>query len=209
MADTSTVPKLWGISGIRSAPDNDLNEADLQVAQNASPAGYKLNVRTGGAWVQDIFRRRDEFIIKPVNETRTNTATLQTDDVLRFQLLANTKYHLRVDLHFDTGTLSDFKWRHTGPESPTLVRLRRQWLAPGGSEWDGIACDVEYSQSDLVILGVGSPAGITGGVVLVEGVIHNGASSGPFAIQWAPNTAQPAEQTTVYAGSTLEFQVVQ
>lgn len=209
MAENSPVPKLWSSQGIRSAPDNDLNQGDLQVVQVASPASWTLNVRTGSAWVQDIFRRRNEFIVKQIDEERTNSDTLSDDENLKVTLIANTRYRVRVCLYFDTHELADFKWRHTGPASPTLVRLRRQWLAPGASAWDGIACDTAYSTGDLVVAG-GSPPAVdsNGGVVIVEGIIHNGANQGLFTVQWAQNVAQVGQTTRVRAGSSLDFQYV-
>lgn len=176
---------------IPSAPQKaDLTElyawAQALVAVLARPAPLEMP-----AWVS---------VKKTVDEVRSATTTLTNDAALAFPLLANKSYILRGKLFFDTSALGDFKWRHTGPASPLLVRIKRGSLAPGDTAFTTLAVDTSFSSGDIVI----TSAAANGGFVDFEGLIQNGANAGAFAIQWAQNTSD-AGATTVRAGSYLEW----
>jgi hypothetical protein len=69
----------------------------------------------------------------------------------------------------------DFKFRHTGPASPTLVRIEREWILPGTAAWvPGV--DTAFSAADIALAGTGT----IGGVIYFEGIIHNGPNAGTF-----------------------------
>ena len=139
-------------------------------------------------------------IAKSLDTTRTATTTLSADPDLQFAMVASAKYWISLRAFFDTTDIADFKWRHNGPASPTLVRLLRRWILPGGTAEAGIAVDTAFSSADLAIVSTGT----NGGIVKLEGVVANGVNAGTFSFSWAQNTSN-ASNTIVRAGSTLEY----
>jgi len=139
---------------------------------------------------------------KTADQTKTATTTLGADTILQFPMTANTKYTIRMEVWFDTTAAGDFKWRHAGPTSPTLVRLRRQWIIPGGTAFAGIAVDTAFSAADLTLTGTGT----NGGFIMLSGVVHTGANAGTFSFQWAQNSSD-AGNTIVRAGSYIDYAV--
>lgn len=154
----------------------------------------QLPPAAGSAWTT---------VKKTGDQSVTNNATLFDDAALRFAMLANTKYAIRGRIYFDTGATGDFKWRHVGPSSPALVRIRRQNILPGTTAWANIAVDTAYSAADIALAGTGT----NGGYIEFEGIIQNGAAAGEFKFQWAQNTAN-GTPTVVRAGSHLEYAVI-
>jgi hypothetical protein len=142
------------------------------------------------------------MVKKTSDTTRTANTTITADPALSFALAANTKYFVRVRVFFDTTAAGDFKFRHTGSASPTLVRLRRAHVVPGATAFAGIAVDQAFSASDVAVAGTGT----NGGYVEIEGVIHN-LNAGTFAFAWAQNTSD-AGNTSVRAGSYIEYMTV-
>lgn len=138
-------------------------------------------------------------VVKATTETVQSNTTLFTDAELKFPMLANTKYTFRLRVIFETGATGDFKFRHTGPASPTLVRITRAHIIGAGSAYAGITTDSAYSASDVAVAGA---AGV--GWVEFDGIIHNGANAGDFAFRWAQNASQ-AVDTSVYAGSYIDY----
>lgn len=138
-------------------------------------------------------------VSKAADETRNSTTTLTVDDTLSFTMAANTKYRVRMMVVGYCAATPDFKWRHAGPASPTLVVLRRRAMYGTSSETN-IGIDTAYSAADLLI------SGETSFVIELFGVIHNGATPGDFEFRWAQNTSD-AGNTTVRAGSFLEHEV--
>ena len=140
------------------------------------------------------------LVSKTADQSITSDNTLNNDSQLLFPMLANTKYQFKLEVFFDTGTTPDFKWRHTGPASPTLVRIVERGSVPGsGTLSFNIA--TAYSTADNTLT---STSGTTGGYVTLEGIIHNGANAGDFHFQWSQNSSS-ATATTVRAGSYIEY----
>jgi hypothetical protein len=142
------------------------------------------------------------LVAKKADQIRTATTTIAPDDELLFSMAAGAKYLVRGGVFFDTTASADFKWRHVGPASPTLVRIKRQWLVPDSAAFAVFYAfvDTAFSGVDLAVVGTGT----TGGCVLLEGVVHNGANAGNFSFNWAQNTSD-AGNTIVRAGSYLEY----
>lgn len=153
---------------------------------------------TAGSLINTWFLAR-----KMVDQTINNSVVLVDDSDLRFPVNANTKYNFRAKIFYDTVASADFKWRHSGPLVPTLVRIARNTIVPGGTSFADISVDLAFSAADVVVTG---GAGL-GGYVTLHGIIQTGISSGTFVFQWAQNTAQLAD-TTVRAGSYIEWMVL-
>lgn len=181
-------------------------QLDLDAKQAASakgqPNGYAALDGTGkvpsaqlppagGGWWSVVHKAADT--------TRVN-ATLASDPDLQFAMDAASRYVLRGRVYFDTGATADFKWRHAGPASPALVRISRSWILPGATALAGVAVDAAFSAADLALAGTGT----NGGWVDFDGVVTT-VAAGTFAFQWAQNTATAGQNTTVRAGSYLEY----
>ncbi len=126
---------------------------------------------------------------------------LAVDAVLKFPMVAAGVYALRGKLFWDCSATADFKWRHTGPASPTSVRIYRYTVGPAAGALGNLLTDAAYSAADLA---VATAAGTTGGYATFEGCIVNGVNAGDFAISWAQNTSDVGA-TTLLAGSYLEY----
>jgi hypothetical protein len=141
-------------------------------------------------------------VAKTSDETIQSDTTLNADAALVFAMSANTKYSFKLFVIFDTGATGDFKFRHAGPSSPTLVRIRRHHIIGAGTAYAGIAIDTAYSSVDVAVAGSAGP-----GVVEMDGIVHNGANAGNFEFQWAQNASE-AVDTTVRAGSYIQYRAL-
>ena len=135
---------------------------------------------------------------KLADTTIASDATLTSDADLQAPIAAHALVLIRAKTYFTTSAAADFKYRITGPASPTRVRIKRQAVAPGDTALSEVAVDTAYSGSDISV-----PGGAGSGVIEIEAVIANGATAGNFGISWAQNTSD-ASDTTVEAGSYIE-----
>ena len=148
-------------------------------------------------------------VMKTSTETRTTTAVLAADSVLKVAMQANTKYAIRLTVFVDSLATPDFKFRLAGPASPTLVR---SWMvlyggpASGGTTASSATSRLEntYSAADITIV---SAADQLGTKLSIDMIIHNGASAGDFEFQWAQNTSS-GSATSVLAGSYLDWRQI-
>jgi hypothetical protein len=136
---------------------------------------------------------------KAADTSRSANVTLAADPDLTFTMAANTRYSIRARIYFDTTAAADFKFRTSGPATPTLVRIARSHVVPGTTAMV-VAVDVAYSAADVALTGTGT----TGGYIDIDAVIVNGATAGAFQFLWAQNTSD-AGATIVRAGSYLEW----
>lgn len=139
---------------------------------------------------------------KLIDTARTATTTLAADPDLKVPLAVNTLTTIRGKIYYTTTAAGDFKWRHTGPASPTRVRVNRHTVAPGDTADSGIATDSAFSSGDITVLG---GAGV--GVITIDAFIQNGANAGSFGISWAQNTSDGGN-TIVEVGSYLETAIL-
>jgi hypothetical protein len=179
---------LRGGSGLERVPRRGARLARVEQHSNFTRPGSL------GIW---------NVVKKVADQTKTANITIANDTELSFAMAPSTKYQVRGTILFDTGATGDFKWRHVGPASPTLVRLFRQWIIPGTAVFAGMTVDTAFSAADLALAG----AGTTGGLIQLEGAVHNGLNAGNFAFAWAQNTSD-ATATIVRAGSYLEWMQV-
>lgn len=184
-----------------------INSGDIGSGKIASGAvtgfyGTTRHITSGSIGGYDLGSGLNSWvtIYKGSDEAKTNTNTLGTDTALQFSMVANAKYAVRLQAFFDTPPAADFKWRHVGPASPTLVRIKRNWIVPGGTAFAGIAVDSAFSAADLSLTATAS----SGGFVELDGIVHNGANTDVFGFSWAPNTAASGD-TIVRAGSRLQY----
>lgn len=137
-------------------------------------------------------------VMKTVSETNVNDAVLSDDAMLKFTMAANTKYTIRLKVFFTTAAFPDFKYRVTGPASPTLVR-RHITRAAGGNPPTMLAIGTAYDSADVPLAGPGAE-----GIIDEEIIVHNGGTQADFKFQWAQNTSN-GTATIVRAGSYIEY----
>lgn len=133
---------------------------------------------------------------------KTSNTTLSADDTLKFAMGANKKYQVRARIFYITGGTPDFKWRHSGPASPTRIALSRRTIAPGATSNSNIALDTAYSSADVAVDGAAGT-----GCVYIDGIVENGANAGDFEFHWAQNTSNGTGTYTI-AGSYIEYREV-
>lgn len=155
------------------------------VIQNDAPAA------SGGAWTT---------VKKTSTTTRTSTSTLAPDPDLKVTMLANTTYHIRGVIYGSTNATPDFKYRFTGPASPTSVRIDRiHRMITGTPPSNGMSA--AYDSSDLVFNATWNQA------FMFEFWIQivNGANAGDFNFEWAQNTSDVAN--TNVTSSFIDYMV--
>lgn len=144
------------------------------------------------------------MIFKTADETRNNNAVVADDSMLLVPMLANTRYSIRGTIIGTTLLTPDFKYRHNGPAAPIQVHVERTHRVGGGPSFATLTGDDAYSAADIPMI---SAADGSFGIWL-DVMVNNGANAGNFAFQWAQNTSDPGN-TTVWAGSYLEYRIVQ
>lgn len=147
--------------------------------------------------------RSGKRVLKTADETTASDTTLSDDAILKFTVAANTKYHFRLVIFYDTPTAADFKYDVNGPASPTLLQLHTRHVAPGATAYAGIAIQTAFAFGPTSITETSG----TNGCILIDGILHNGANAGTVAFRWAQNTSN-GSNTTVRAGSYLEWSQV-
>ncbi len=137
---------------------------------------------------------------KLATESRSAVTVVASDADLVFPVAARTNYAFWLQAFFEGPTTGQFKFRLDVPSSPTLFRNRIQYVVPGATN------NTNAVQTAAANINIASFSAATGGVMAMNGVLHNGANAGLLAFQWAQNTSD-AGATVVLAGSFL--QVVQ
>ena len=152
------------------------------------PTTFTSTVSGAEAWTR---------IIKSADTSRSNTITPTADPDLQFAMAANKKYSIRIRLFTKNTPSGGIRINYVGPSSPNLIDMGHASILVGSTSYANIGVDIGYPASDLVHTS-GSA------FFMFDGVIHNGSSSGTFAINWAQNSST-SNPTTMLAGSYLEF----
>jgi hypothetical protein len=143
-------------------------------------------------------------IFKTTDETRTNTTTYQPDSQLNFYMDANKSYVYRANLFFSSTANGDFK---VSPSSTSPVFrnvMTRRSISPGATAYGNIlvsSTGALSSVSATVLQTITGPPGI----VNLDGTITNGSSANTFYVMWAQNAADGLGNTTVMAGSYIDW----
>jgi hypothetical protein len=182
--------KLAYSTGTDSFAQTDLTLAGRALLDDATAAAQRTTlgiVDTGWANVS-----------KTADQSKSSDTTFASDATLTFTLNKSTDYLVRGRVFFTTTATADFKFRFTGPASPTSVRIMRKGVAGGAAAYSEILIDTAYSVA-VELLGAGVE-----GLVEFDAIIENGLNAGAFAFQWAQSTSS-ATNTTVLEGSYLEY----
>ena len=121
-------------------------------------------------------------------------STLQDDDELTFELVANATYMLHGNLRINAHTTPDFKF---------------QWSLPASAIVDGHVTAFDGSADETVLnfneTAATSIAGVSAdGSMSMAGVIITAGTAGTAVLQWAQVTPD-ANDTTVKAGSWISL----
>ena len=165
-------------------------EAAQTIANNIT---YKLDKRIMNPLSTDATTVR-----KSVDESVTNSSTLQDDNELSLEVAANTTYVGEIVLGYTAGTTGDFKAAVTFPSGGTLFASVQR---TDGTTYAEAAGGQLSSGTSISGGGLGTtiPA-----LQFWRFVFMNGSTAGTFQVRWAQNVSN-GTATTVKAGSVLKF----
>lgn len=141
-------------------------------------------------------------IVKPAFTSRTSTTVLAADPDLKLALPANSKVNIRLRFQALINATPDFKYRISGPTSPTLIRGMARVVQSSGTAPAARIINT-YDSADQTI----TATSLFTANVEVDIYIENGANAGDFELLWAQNTTDAAS-TRIEAGSYLEYRFV-
>jgi hypothetical protein len=142
---------------------------------------YYQKTTDGGntGWI--LLGAATQLAIKAGDESVTNSAALQDDDDLTFELDANGVYALEFGLtYFSNSFTPDFKMAWSEPDGTYYWSGTEQELAGGPSLVSG---------DQLSTGAIGTISGGTSAYMQGSGTILVGGAGGTFVLQWAQNTA--------------------
>lgn len=139
--------------------------------------------------------------IKTSDETSgLATTTLQNDDELFVSVAANTNYNVTGwIMESATGSNPDIKINYTYPAGATFKR----------TDWGpAVSSTVVADTIDTSPQTTGDSPRASGSErsIYIQGELKVGVTAGTFRVQWAPNTSDGANTTTVKAGSRIVLQ---
>ena len=164
---------------------------------------------TGGnpSWATMQSLANSTYVIYAASDqTKTSDDVLADDATLVTTLVANSKYRLRFDVWFESGSVPDLKWdlAFTGTTTSILVKSTAAFfvaasLATGSST----ATSVLFGYSTIGVVRTDAAAGGSDIFALtITAAIETGASGGTFSLRWAQNTSS-GTATTRRRNSTL------
>jgi len=153
-----------------------------------------LNGNIGAVYQPDMMQLAN---VVDANQVVNNSSTLVDVPQLSLNVAANERVLFRLNLFYNTATGADFKYQVAVPTSPTLYRQLTEGMAP-----DDTAVDLAIATSSAAVSILG--AANTNGFLRVTGVLVNGSTAGTIQFKFAQDAAT-ASDTTVYAGSFLEY----
>ncbi len=129
-------------------------------------------------------------VIKQEDEIVSNSSTMQDDDELKLDLLANRIYMVVIHLLTVVGTVPDFKSRLSIPTGATALKLDSVWRS------NSFQSTLDWETDDFV-QGVSGTTAYT-----MWGRVIMGSTEGEIVLQWAQNTPT-VEDTKILKGSTM------
>ena len=153
-----------------------------------------LNGNIGAVYQPDMMQLAN---VVDANQVVNNSSTLVDVPQLSLNVAANERVLFRLNLFYNTATGADFKYQVAVPSSPTLYRQLTEGMAP-----DDTAVDLAIATTSAAVSITGAAS--TNGFLRVTGVLVNGSTAGTIQFKFAQDAAT-ASDTTVYAGSYLEY----
>lgn len=190
-----------------------IEEANLHLAQQSSAPSSpnpgslwydssvgRLKYRGASSWMDP--GRDHRFVIKPSDESLSNSTTLQDDDHLKFPIGANEKWvaELWILGTYD-GPGHQAKLAVSAPSGASI----QYWGLFADSKPPSQGLDLWYAGSGGTGLRAQFESAINGYRIHVS--VANGSTAGDVVFQWAQWTARQ-EAITVKAGSMLEATLI-
>lgn len=180
----ATGSNAWALTDLTSFARTILDDAD----------GPTASTTLGNIWVR-----------KTSNESVSNSAVLQNDDVLLFAVEANGIYDFVFHIFCDGATTGDIKAALTFPSGATLLAECR-----GQPEAASIASGLVYTvlttsggaSQNFGLLGTGTTS-----LIRIEGVLVVSSTAGNLQLQWAQGTSD-GTATRVLANSFIRARKV-
>lgn len=160
-------------------------------------------IRRWGKTVEDTVDNWCWTYVQQQSSQSKSSDTVSASNTLVFAMAANTKYLIKGLIVTGAAADCDFRWRHSGPASPTRVRLARHMIAPSASAHSGIAVDTAYSSADIDL----TTASGTEGKIVFDGIVENGANAGNWEFQFGVVTVS-GNTAIVRAGSYIAYRKV-
>lgn len=185
------------------------NYAALSHVHNASDinAGTVNTARLGSGTADSrTFLRGDQtyarswnLISKQSDTARASTTAISADPDLTLAVSASKTYSIRMTWGYAmAGAIAGFRWRLTGPASPTVLLWRLLASGPSGYSQVALANSV-YDAADQTYTTDTNPL-----LFSVEMLLQNGANAGNVALSWA-QASSSGSATTVRKGSFLQY----
>lgn len=140
---------------------------------------------------------------KTSDETLTNSAVLQDDDVLQFSVTAGKLYAFKFVFAFTTTAAADFKFGLTYTQTEQFCTHFADQVIPGvgGSVSPSFTRFTTFGNSTSL-----SGTGTTGGFVRIEGIMKaHATNAGTLKLQWAQAIQTNDSGIILHAGSYCEY----
>lgn len=138
---------------------------------------------------------------KSADESVTNSSVLQDDDELTIDVPANSSWVVRVVL-FALAAASntpDIQFQLTGPSGAAAV-IGKHGLDTGATSTAGTP---RYTGAQSFSSNATNGLMTSATMIVIEGTVTIGATSGAVTLQWAQSSATVGEAITVKAGSYM------
>lgn len=150
---------------------------------------------TSGSVAHQI--RNGLYAYKSADETVTNSTTLQNDDALTVTVAASVKYHIRATIFITSAsTTAGFKFALGG--TCTVTSLKAQLFLYD----DTTNALAGFTRAEALGTSLGAGLGAGDNYAVIDGTVEVNAA-GTLLIQWAQNTADVLNGTTVERNSDL------
>lgn len=158
----------------------------LSIIKNWTPERMKqaIDALAGGG---QTFAR----IIKKVDETLTNTTTIQDDDELLFTPDINKRYRIEMKLRINSNSFADFKFQFFVPTGSSI-------RGAGSGSWSSSSLIPDVDSTISVALATNN----LNQALMLTFYVKVGGTAGNVVFQWAPNIVNGG-LTKVLQGSAI------
>jgi hypothetical protein len=198
---------IAGLDGTPTELTNHLNDAsdahDASAVSIADAGGFTSETQVEGA-LQELYAAGgsfwDGFVVKGSDETVTNT-TLQNDNELAFAAVGGETYFFELLLIYGQADADDIK--HAFAVSAGAFTANGSWRRHAGIGPTTVAAQSAVV-ADMTTVIVNATTNDGDKFVVVDGSFMV-TSNATVTLQWAQNTADAVNGTTVRAGSLIRW----